>query len=346
MRQLTFIAPGRFEWWDVPEPIVQDPRDAIVEPIVVARCDLDLYIASGVFPTPGPFAFGHEVVGRVVDLGDAVTHVSPGDIVTFPFQVSCGVCGACRGGRTNACESVPFRSSFGLAGIHGREWGGGFSDLMKVPFADHMLLKLPADCDYEQVVGASDNVADGYRAVAPGLARFPGADVLVVGGLAQSCGLYAAQAARALTKGRVLYVDTDPARLAMAAAMGVEIRQVAEGDDPADLGAFPVTVEASATQNGLSLAIGATAPSGVCTCLAGGLTPLQSIPRMDMYGRGITLEVGRAHIRPMMCEVVEHICEGRLDPKAIVGPVRDFDDAIEGMLDPAPKVIFRRRAGA
>lgn len=342
MRQLTFISPGRLEWQDVPAPVVQRADDVIVEPLAVARCDLDVYIAYGLFPVEGSFAFGHEVVARVVDAGEAVENVQPGDMVTFPFQISCGECDQCRRGHTNACLEVVFRSSFGLAGIHGQEWGGGFSDLMRVPFGNHMVFKLPAGANHAAIAGAADNVADGYRAVAAPLQHHPGADVLIVGGLAQSVGMYAALAARALTNGRVVYVDTDPGRLASIAAAGIETWNQQLDAESVPGVEFPVTVEASASQDGLTFAIRATAPAGICTCVAGGVQPLVTIPRMDMYGRGITLDISRAEVHRDFEEVIDHIHAGRIDPLQIAAPLLTFDDAPEAMTDPAPKLVFVR----
>ena len=143
MRQLTYVGGTGIEWWDVPEPKLQDDRDAIVAPLAVTRCDLDLAIAGGRSGLPGPFALGHETAGRVVDVGDAVKSFAPGDLVIVPFQISCGECDRCRRGRTNTCESVPFRSSYGLKPVCGVEYGGGLSDLIRVPFADHMPGGLP-----------------------------------------------------------------------------------------------------------------------------------------------------------------------------------------------------------
>jgi threonine dehydrogenase-like Zn-dependent dehydrogenase len=77
MRQLTFIKPGVLEWWEVAAPRLQADTDAIVRPLVVARCDLDLYIATGVVNYPGPFAFGHETIAEVVEAGPASAHVAP-----------------------------------------------------------------------------------------------------------------------------------------------------------------------------------------------------------------------------------------------------------------------------
>lgn len=204
MRQLTFLSPGKFEWHDVAAPRIADARHAIVRPLAVARCDLDLYIATGFAPFPGPFAFGHEAVAEVVDAGDHAG-VKPGDRVVVPFQISCGACGNCRQSYTNSCESVPLYSAFGLARKGRQEFGGALSDLMLVPYADHMLVPLPEGVDAVTAASACDNIADGWRGVAPHLAARPNATVLVVGGLAQSVGIYAAGSAVALGAGKVLY---------------------------------------------------------------------------------------------------------------------------------------------
>jgi len=66
MRQLTFIKPGMLEWWDVPEPKIEAPIQALVRPVAVASCDLDAPILRGEAPFRGPFAFGHEFVAEEV----------------------------------------------------------------------------------------------------------------------------------------------------------------------------------------------------------------------------------------------------------------------------------------
>ncbi len=122
MRQLTYVKGNLIEWWDVPAPVIQDARDAIIEPLAVTRCDLDLVIARGKSGLCGPFALGHETAGRVIDVGSVVRSFVPGDLVIVPFQISCGQCDRCRRGHTNACTSVPFRSSYGLKPLCGVEY--------------------------------------------------------------------------------------------------------------------------------------------------------------------------------------------------------------------------------
>ena len=107
MQQLSYIAPKILEWQEVPSPEITSDLDALVRPIAVARCDLDLYIAMGSYRTPGPFALGHETVAVIEEIGAGVTQFVPGDRVIVPFQINCGVCTNCARGWTNACSSVP-----------------------------------------------------------------------------------------------------------------------------------------------------------------------------------------------------------------------------------------------
>ncbi|MDT5204063.1 MAG: hypothetical protein QOD34_699, partial [Mycobacterium sp.] len=95
MRQLTFDEPGRYGWRDVSEPEITQPLQALVKPLLVACCDLDVAVARGTAPLPPGYAVGHEGVGQVVAVGDAVTGVSVGDRVVVPFQISCGTCREC-----------------------------------------------------------------------------------------------------------------------------------------------------------------------------------------------------------------------------------------------------------
>src|SRR3954465_9576322 len=159
MKQLTLVEAGRVEWTDAPEPALQGAGEALVRPLAVAMCDLDASIVSGDFPVPAPVALGHEFVAEVVDVGDSVAGVRPGDRAVVPFQISCGECARCRRGQTGDCESVPRLSMYGF-GPFGGDWGGGLSDLVRVPYADAMLVSLPDGLDPAAVASASDNIPD------------------------------------------------------------------------------------------------------------------------------------------------------------------------------------------
>src|SRR5258705_11546753 len=105
MQQLMFEAAGEYAWRDAPEPEMTAPEQAIVRPVAVACCDLDVAVAEGrVAMSPG-HAVGHEGVAEVVAVGDAVRNVKVGDRVIVPFQVNCGSCRACRRCVTGSCHS-------------------------------------------------------------------------------------------------------------------------------------------------------------------------------------------------------------------------------------------------
>ena len=354
MRQLTFIKPGAFEWQDVPAPTLKADTDAIVRPIAVARCDLDLYIAAGVVPYPGPFAFGHEAVAEVVDAG-AKAGVVKGERVVVPFQLSCGRCDPCRRGFTNTCQAYPARAAYGLKPTSGTEFGGALSDLMYVPFADHMLVRLPKGLDPVAVASAADNVPDGWRAVAAHLKARPGATVLVIGGLAQSVGLYAAGAAASLGASRVLYLDDDAVRRDTAKRFGIDVEplNLAEraektksdpGGSPLALRGgpeqFDITVDACGNPDALNFLISSTAPNGVCTSVAIYFTPTTPVPLLKMYGKGITFITGRVHARADLPAVLDRCVGGHFHPEHVTSRVVPFSDAADAMTDSGPKLVF------
>jgi alcohol dehydrogenase len=340
MQQLTFLSPGAFEWRDVPAPSVEHARHAIVRPVAVARCDLDLYIATGVVPFAGPIGFGHEAIAEVVDAGDAAG-VAPGDRVAVPFQISCGDCPSCQRGFTNSCESVPPYAAYGLA-RPGKDFGGALSDLMHVPYADHMLVTLPDAVDPVAAASAVDNIADGWRGVAPQLAERPGASVLVVGGLAQSVGLYAAGIAVAQGAGRVLYLDDNAANRARAQALGAEAEPLALGDgrEPAEL--FEIVVEAAGHADALAFAVRSAAPNAHLTSVSIHLGATTAIPLTQAYYRGLTLHTGRVNSRPMLPHVLDCIACGKLHPEHVTHRTLSFAEAAEAMTDPGPKLVFAR----
>lgn len=342
MRSLMFEGPGELCWREVPDARVEHDRDVVVRPLAVARCDLDPAIALGLYPMPSPFPMGHELVGEVVDRGDAAGDWRPGDRVVVPFQISCGDCANCRAGLTNACRSVPPGAAIGLGPSGGETFGGALSDLLRVPFADFSLIALPEGLDPVAACGIPDNVADGYRCVAGPLTARPGEAVLVVGGLAASVGLYAVMAAIALGSERVVYVDDSPARLERARQLGAEVRAVTDGDWSGAVGRdrFAVTVDAHVLDAGRNLAISAAAPCGTCTSVSGGAGRTAEVPLRAMYSKGLTYEVGRVHARATAPAVLDLVVAGRLDPTAVIDAVVAIDDAPEAMLDPRTRIVF------
>jgi threonine dehydrogenase-like Zn-dependent dehydrogenase len=344
MRQLEITGARAVRWVDIAAPALEGDGEALVRPLAVAMCDLDAAWLAGVIPFEDPFPLGHECVAEVIDVGDGVSGVAPGDVVVVPFQISCGACAACLAGRTGNCTTVPRGSAYGMQPLGG-PWGGALSDVVRVPYADAMLVPLADGLDPVAVASVADNVPDGYRAVATPLADAPGAEVLVVGGSARSVGLYAAACAHALGAARVVYTDSDRGRLECAAAVGADPVEVPAGDDgdlawPAKFGRFPITVDASGRHGGLHAALRSTAADGVCTSVAIYFEPGTPVPLLEMYTRGCTLHTGRCHARALIPEVLGLIAGGRLDPTLVTSAVVGFDEAESALADPPTKLVL------
>ena len=69
MRQLTFTQAGGLEWREVEPPRIESDGQALVRPVAVATCDLDLALIRGRVPVGREFAFGHEGVAEVLEVG-------------------------------------------------------------------------------------------------------------------------------------------------------------------------------------------------------------------------------------------------------------------------------------
>ena len=323
MRTLTYTAPHELHWREAPEPRLSSDAAALVRPVAVATCDLDALIISGSSPFPPPFPIGHECVAEVLDVGDAVSSLRPGQLVSVPFQISCGECASCRRGRSGNCTSVGFMSTYGF-GPAVEQWGGFLSDVVLVPYAQHMLVPLPDGLAPAALASASDNLSDAWRAVAPALAEEPGAEVLVVGGAGSgSIGLYAAGLARSLGAAKVVYVDADQQRRSVAEALGAQTL----ADTPKRLGPFAITVDSSAEAQGLALALRSTAPDGTCTSTAIYFGEQPSLPLLEMYTKGITFRTGRVHAREALPHVLELAARGAIEPQRVITRVVAWNDA-------------------
>ncbi len=329
MRQLTFVAPGKVEWREATEPRIGGDGEALVRPLVLGRCDLDVGFVRGKAPMNSGEPIGHEMIGEIVDLGSGASGLQIGQRVIVPSQISCGACRNCRRGFTGRCQSVPFGAGYGM----GREGGYGCaaSDLVRIPYAGAMLVPLPAAFDPIAMIGAADMAADSWRAVAPQLSARPGASVLIMGGAASVIGIYAAGLAVSLGAGLVDYADNDEDRLRQAAAYGANpIRR------PADLERqYEIVVDADGEADTIVQAIRATEPEGLFTSVTIHMRPLTGLPLIEMYFKGISLHTGRANVRAALTPLLDHCAHGGFRPDLVETKLYDFDDAPYAWLDDA-----------
>jgi threonine dehydrogenase-like Zn-dependent dehydrogenase len=261
------------------------------------------------------------------------------DRVIVPFQISCGRCARCRRGLTASCATAGPGAAYGMAPIARREWGGALSDQVLVPYADAMLVALPPEIPPSSVASVSDNVPDGWRAVAPPLHAEPRAPLLIVGGIGDVA-LYAAAVALALGSEQVDYIDTDQRRLRVAESIGANA--IERSVDGSAVGRYRITVDHSGTTPGLHSAIRSTEFEGTCTSTAIYFAPETPLPMLDMYTRGIIFRTGRVNARTVIPEVLALISSGLLRPEFATSEVIRWDDADRGLTDLTAKTVVVR----
>lgn len=333
IRELTYVGDRKLEWREKTDPVLEARFDAIVRPVAATTCDVDKAIILGRSPVPPPFAIGHECVAEVVDAGEGVTHVQPGDLVVVPWHIACGRCDRCHAGLFAHCRTVPYMAMYGAP--IGGDWGGLFSDLVRVPYADAMLVPLPPGLDPIAMASASDNWSLAWRLVAPHLAERPGGSVLIIN--RGSIGLFVCDIAGALGASRRLYVDPDPERRAIAESYGAE---VAAEIEPIHQG-FDIAVEATGRVDMLGTACCSLVPEGICES-AGNHFRTGELPLFPMYLNSVNLRIGRDNVRAHIPDALDLAQGGRVDPRRVVSDVLDWEDLPGALPELHTKPVFVR----
>ncbi len=365
MRELTFIRSGRLAWRDRDAPVLRDPGDAIVRPFIAGRCDGDTVpihrpvsrlmqagiavraidpvvgCICGRVPFRGPFAIGHECVAQVLAVGSGVQQIRVGQTVVVPWAVSCGTCEPCRRGLTSKCATTTSGTlaAYGFGPACG-SWGGMVADEVRVPFADHMLVAVPADVPPLRVAAAGDNLADAWRTVVTPLRDRPGGSVLIIGGGAQSIGLYAAGLAVGHGAAVVHYVDDDPVRRRIAEAFGAHTFPARRTTTLR----YDVVVEASSRAAGLRRAIRSLARGGVCTAVGYYLGSGTRVPLMHMYATDATLRVGVSHARAVLPDVLAFVARTSFAAEGVTTLTADWDEAPTAYAARTTKLVLQRDA--
>jgi len=211
---------------DVPDPVILNPRDAIVRITSTAICGSDLHLYDGYIPTmeKGDI-LGHEFMGEVVEVGAGVANLVSGDRVVVPFPIACGACNSCLAGLYSLCEN-----SNPNAGMAEKLWGhasagmfgyshltggyaGGQAQYARVPFADVGPIKIDNDLPDEKVLFLSDIFPTGYMGAE--MCDIKPGDVIAVWG-AGPVGLLAMASANLLGAAKVIAIDRFDYRLRRA----------------------------------------------------------------------------------------------------------------------------------
>ncbi len=217
MKALVYHGPGNKAWEEVPDPEILQPTDIIVRIDTTTICGTDLHILKGDVPavTEGRI-LGHEGVGHVTEVGAAVSTVAVGDRVLLSCISACGACSYCHQGLYAHC--LADEGASGIGWIFGHLIDGTQAELVRVPFADNSVYKLPEHVPDEAAVMLSDILPTGFEIGVRYGGVKPGDVVAVVG--AGPVGLAAIMTAGLYGAARIIALDLDENRLDQARNFG------------------------------------------------------------------------------------------------------------------------------
>jgi len=232
MKAMVFKGPHKIAVEDVENPHLEDPRDAILRVTSTAICGSDLHMYDGRTNMEKGRVFGHEIMGVIEEVGDAVSSIQVGDRVVLPFNIACGFCFNCVRGMTSACLTVENPDGVGAAYGYASQgpYQGGQAEYVRVPFADFNCLKLPGtpgDEFEEDFLMLADIFPTGYYGCELAQVQ-PGSTVAIFG--AGPVGLLAAHSAFIRGASQVFVVDQSEERLAIAEQLGAIPINFREGD--------------------------------------------------------------------------------------------------------------------
>jgi len=211
MKALVYHGAGKKAWEDKPRPTIKESTDAIVKILKTTICGTDLHIMKGDVPavTDGRI-IGHEGVGIIEDIGDAVTNFKKGDHVIISCITSCGKCENCKKAMYSHCEKGGW--------ILGNLIDGCQAEFVRIPYADNSLYPIPAGADEEALVMLSDILPTGFECgVLNGKVK-PGDTIAIVG--AGPIGMATLLTAQFFSPAEIIMIDLDDNRLNVAKTFG------------------------------------------------------------------------------------------------------------------------------
>lgn len=211
MKALVYHGPGRRVWEDKPRPALEKPTDALIRITHTTICGTDLHILKGDVPTVEPGrTLGHEGVGVVEETGEGVAGLAAGDRVLISCITSCGRCDYCKRGMYAHCRDGGW--------ILGHRIDGTQAEHVRIPHADNSLYRLPEGLEPAAAVMLSDILPTGHEIGALNGAVHLGDTVAIVG--SGPIGLAALLTSRFYSPARIIMIDPDENRLAMARSLG------------------------------------------------------------------------------------------------------------------------------
>ncbi len=282
MKALVYNGPGQKDWVEKEKPGIQKPTDVIVKITKTTICGTDLHILKGDVPavTPGR-TLGHEGVGVVEEVGNAVVNFKPGDPVLISCVTSCGKCANCKRQLYAHCSDGGW--------ILGHLIDGTQAEYVRIPHGDNSLYPIPEGADEEALVMLSDIMPTGLEiGVQYGRVK-PGDTIAIVG--AGPVGMSVLLTSQFYSPGRIIMVDMDPARLELAKQFGAT--------DTVQVGSEDAVEKIMAMTDGLGVdvaieAVGVPATFDICQKIvsAGG-----NVANVGVHGTPVELHIEELWIK-------------------------------------------------
>jgi 2-desacetyl-2-hydroxyethyl bacteriochlorophyllide A dehydrogenase len=335
MRAVVLTADQTVEVMDVDDPVLTGPDGAIIEVEATAICGSDLHLYHGILPSSGVQP-GHEVVGRIIEVGPDVRERQVGDRVLVSAVVGCGHCDRCRRGDPVSCRvtgPVALGTSLSMK--------GGQAELLAVPAADLFTLVVPEGISTENAVLLTDILPTGYLGAQMGAIE-PGDSVAVFG--AGPVGLMAIASAKLFGPSQIFAVDVIEERLARAESMGaIPI------DASGNLGALgildatkglgvDVAIEAVGHQQTISDALSCVGPRGRVSMVGVNLEMDFPFPMALVFLKALSFRAAFAAIPSTWQHLVPLVSHGELDLGDVFTHRMGLSDAARGY------DLFDRRA--
>lgn len=333
MRAVVMHAPGDVRVDEVERATIIEPTDAIIRVTAACICGSDLWPYRGIEDVTEPTRMGHEYIGVVEEIGEAVKDIEVGDLVVGSFVASDNTCEICQAGFQSRCIHQVMMGAVGTQ-----------SDYARIPLADGTLVKVdgePTPAQTKSLLAASDVLGTGWFAAVAAEAG-PGKTVAVVGDGA--VGLLGILAAKRLGADRIIAMSRHADRQALARKFGAtdiveergeegiaKIKELTNG-----YGAHS-TIEAVGTQESMAQAIGATRPGGHVGYV--GVSHGVELQGEDLFFATVSLLGGPAPVRRFLPELIDLIMTDQIDPGVVFDLELPIEQAAEGY-----KAMDERRA--
>lgn len=336
MQGAVIHAPGDVRCEQRADPTIEQPTDAVVRTVATCVCGSDLWRYRGVQEVKEPTPIGHEYVGIVEQVGDAVQNVKVGDFVVGGFTHSDNTCPVCEKDAQFNCQ-------------HGGSYDGCQAEQIRIPHADGTLVATPGQPDADLVpslLTLSDVMCTGWHGcVSAGVKQ--GDSVVIVGDGA--VGLCAVIAARQMGATTIIAMSRHADRQAIATEFGATHIVEERGDDgvakvrelTGGIGADCV-IECVGTEGARKQAVDAARPGGMIGLLG---VPHGGLPVDQLFWENKGIKGGPAHVRAYLPELMQLVLERRINPGLVFDvemPLADVQKAYEAMDQrTAVKVLLR-----